>query len=123
MNPSTETDRTWLGRCELLRRISRGDTAELYSARRSGANGFEKLLAIKRVRPDLQHDSHVVDRFLSEARVAALMNHPNIIQVYDLDTAGDGTFMLMEHLHGHDLGALASELYFRRQRMSLPQVL
>lgn len=95
--------------------------AELYSARRSGANGFEKLLAIKRVRPDLQHDAQVVDMFLDEARVAALMNHPNIVQVYDLDTDGESTFMLMEHLHGHDLGALCSELFLRRQRMSVPQ--
>jgi serine/threonine-protein kinase len=85
-----------------LARIGCGGMGEIYLAvlRRDGA--FEKRLAIKRILPVLSRDPSFVSLFSREARLAALLNHQNIVQVYDYGREGDDTSS-PECVEGSDL--------------------
>lgn len=97
---------TRLGRYTLRRRIGRGGMAELYLAQVTGIEGFEKLVAIKLVLPHVADEPQFVEMFLDEARLAARLDHPNIVQVLDLGVADGEHFMAMEYVHGHDVRQL-----------------
>ena len=97
---------TRLGRYVLQRRIARGGMAELYLAQVHGVEGFEKLVAIKLVLPHVADDPTFVEMFLDEARLAARLDHPNIVQVLDLGVADGEHFMAMEYVHGRDVKQL-----------------
>jgi eukaryotic-like serine/threonine-protein kinase len=92
------------GKYLLLRQIAVGGMAEVYLARSSGPAGFEKECVIKRILPALALDAQFVQMFLDEARIAARLTHPNIVQMYDLGEIGaHDYFLAMEHVHGVDL--------------------
>jgi serine/threonine-protein kinase len=76
------------GKYELIRQLAVGGMAELYLARTLGIEGFEKLVAIKRILPQHMDDAHFVSMFLNEARLAATLHHPNIAQV-EVQRVGD----------------------------------
>ncbi|HWB82046.1 MAG TPA: serine/threonine-protein kinase [Nannocystaceae bacterium] len=92
-----------LGRYQVLRRIAVGGMAELYLARNVGRAGFEKLVAIKRVRPHLAEDGEFVQMFLDEARLAAGLEHSGIASVFDFGSSGREHFMAMEYVHGKNV--------------------
>ena len=73
-----------LGKYELVGRIGFGGMAEVYLARQKGPAGFVKLVAIKRLLPHLHADKGLVEMFLDEARIAARISHPNVVQIFDL---------------------------------------
>ena len=78
--------------------------AEVYLARQSGPAGWEKECVIKRILPTLAADQQFVQMFLDEARIAARLNHPNIVQIFDLGQVGPKEFFIaMEYVHGVDL--------------------
>jgi serine/threonine protein kinase len=89
-----------LGRYELLGELGRGGMAELYLARRLGAAGLEKLVAIKRILPHLAQDPHFVQLFQQEAKIASRLSHPNICPVDELDETDGELFLVMEYLEG-----------------------
>src|SRR5258706_3560082 len=68
----------------LLGQLAKGGMAELFLARANGLGGFERLLVIKRVLPALAHDTEFVRMLLDEARIAATLQHSNIVQVFDV---------------------------------------
>lgn len=72
-----------LGPYELVERLATGGMAEVYLARRAGPHGFSKLVAVKRILPQLARDADFVAMFVDEARVCARLCHPNIVQVFD----------------------------------------
>src|SRR5215470_5176557 len=72
-----------LGPYELIERIATGGMAEVYLARRAGPHGFQKVVAVKRILPQLAQDTDFVAMFVDEARVCARLAHPNIVQVFD----------------------------------------
>ncbi|HSP80046.1 MAG TPA: serine/threonine-protein kinase, partial [Myxococcaceae bacterium] len=80
-----------------------GGMAELFLAQQSGPDGFEKPVVIKRIRPHLSRQSAFVRMFLNEARLAAQLNHPNIVQIHDLGKEGDSYYIGMEYLFGRDM--------------------
>jgi serine/threonine protein kinase len=92
-----------LGRYQLVRRLGIGGMAELYLARSSGIEGFEKLVTVKRIRPDMAHDGQLIRMFLDEARLAARLQHANVAQVFDVGEAEGSYFFAMEYVEGHDL--------------------
>ncbi len=92
-----------LGRYQVLRRIAVGGMAELYLARHVGRAGFEKMVAIKRVRPHLAEDGEFVQMFLDEARLAASLEHSGIASVFDFGSVGNEHFMAMEYIHGKNV--------------------
>jgi serine/threonine protein kinase len=95
---------TSYGRYQLLKKLAAGGMAEVYLARQSGLEGFEKLIVVKRILPHLASDEEFVHMFLNEARIAARFNHANIVQIYDLGMIESTYFIAMEYVHGEDLG-------------------
>ncbi len=94
------------GNYELVRRIAQGGMAEVFLAKFTGVEGFERWVVIKRMLPELSVRKDFVEMFLDEARLAARFNHPNIVQVYELGERTGTYFMAMEYVDGPHLGAL-----------------
>ncbi len=99
---SSDTARQY-GKYLLLDRIGQGGMAELFRAKLTGAQGFEKLLALKRILPHLADDESLVTAFIDEARLAAFLQHPNIVQIYDFGELEGSYYIAMEYLSGKDL--------------------
>jgi serine/threonine protein kinase len=99
-----------LGRYTIVRRIGSGGMAELYLARARGIGGFDKLFALKLVLPHVADDPDFVSMFLDEARLAATLDHANIVHVVDIGRVGDDHFYAMEYVHGLDLRTLSRGL-------------
>lgn len=94
------------GRYHLLEKISAGGMAEVFKAKSYGVAGFEKLLVIKKILPNLNSDKEFIEMFLDEARISVSLSHGNIVQVIDLGREGESYFMAMEYVHGFDLARL-----------------
>ncbi len=90
-------------RYEILRRIGTGGMAEVLLARQRGLQGFQKKVVVKRILPQLASNPDFVEMFLREARIAARINHPNVVQIYDLGQDGEHYFIAMEYVRGWDL--------------------
>jgi serine/threonine-protein kinase len=95
-----------LGRYELITRIGQGGMAEVQLALQRGPAGFEKLVVVKLVHENLATQKAFVDMLLDEARVAALVKHPNVVDIYDLGEAEGRYFIAMEYLEGEPLLAV-----------------
>src|SRR5512139_2277258 len=104
------------GRYQLLELIARGGMAEVHKAKSHGVEGFEKVLVIKSILPELSRDAEFVEMFVKEAKIAVSLSHPNIVQVFDLGRADDRYFIAMEYVAGTDL----STLLRRAARHELP---
>ncbi len=91
------------GRYQLLKKLATGGMAQIYLARQVGPEGFEKLLVVKRILPHLAENEDFITMFLDEARIAARLNHPNIVQIFDLGAQDDSFFIAMEFIHGEDV--------------------
>ena len=96
------------GRYELLGRLGSGGMAEVYLARAVGLEDFEfeKIVVLKRVLPERIDDRRYAAMFRDEARVAATLEHPNIVHTHDIGIKDDECFFTMEYLHGEDLKAI-----------------
>ena len=97
------------GKYLLLDKIAVGGMAELYRAKLTGAQGFEKLIAIKKILPHLTTDEALVNSFIDEAKLAALLHHQNIVQIYDFGSMEGSYFIAMEHLFGKDLRLITNK--------------
>jgi serine/threonine protein kinase len=94
-----------VGRYELLVRIASGGMATVHLARARGVAGFERLFAVKLCHPHLREDPSFVAMFLDEARLAALIHHPNVVATVDLGTEEE-LFLVMEYVEGGALNRL-----------------
>jgi serine/threonine protein kinase len=102
--PATPIGR--IGRYDLLRTIGWGGMAQVYLGRATGEAGFTKLVALKVLQPELAGQPQVVRHFLDEARLAAQIDHPNVVQTVDLGRSDDHYFIAMEYVDGADLSRL-----------------
>lgn len=99
---------TRLGDYVLDRKIATGGMAEIWLGRKAGPAGFTKQVVVKRILRHLSEDSKFREMFLDEARLAAQLEHPNIVQIFDLGESGGDYFIAMEYIDGWDLeGILA----------------
>jgi len=98
-----------LGKYILLDKLAVGGMAELYRAMITGVQGFEKLIAIKKILPHLATEEELVRSFIDEAKLAALLHHQNIVQIYDFGSLGDTYFIAMEYLLGKDCRIITSK--------------
>jgi serine/threonine protein kinase/tetratricopeptide (TPR) repeat protein len=94
------------GRYTLLEKIGQGGMAEVFRAKSFGVEGFEKVLVIKRILPQLAREPRFVEMFVREAKLAVRLSHANVVQVFDLGRVGDALFIAMEYVHGLDLATL-----------------
>jgi serine/threonine-protein kinase len=83
-----------------LRPLASGGMASVELALQVSSGGFERLVVVKRIRPELAATPQMVAMFMEEARIAALLNHPNLIHAYELCEEDAGMFLAMEHLRG-----------------------
>src|SRR5256886_13339483 len=113
---------TPFGKYKLLRLIASGGMAEVYLARQAGAAGFEKLVCLKRILPHLARDRQFVEMFLNEARLAARLDHPNIVSIYDLGEANGNYFIAMEFIDGPSLRAVAKRARERGERLPIAEM-
>ncbi|MCF8049768.1 MAG: protein kinase [Desulfobacterales bacterium] len=88
---------------QMLDRLAVGGMAEVYRGKLTGERGFEKLVVVKRMLPHVAEDQEMVSHFIEEARLDALLQHDNIIHVYDFGEAEGSYFIAMEYLFGKDL--------------------
>ena len=91
------------GKYHLISHLATGGMADIFLASQKSIGGFEKLLVIKRILPNLAKDRKFIEMFLDEARIAAQLNHPNVIQIFDLGQVQGRFFIAMEYLSGESL--------------------
>ncbi|MEM6730760.1 MAG: serine/threonine protein kinase, partial [Myxococcota bacterium] len=72
------------GKYDIVRRLAVGGMGEIFLARQLGLEGFDRLVILKTLLPDLAEDEESVRSFLDEARIAATLNHPNIVGIYEV---------------------------------------
>jgi len=94
------------GRYQLLGLLGQGGMGRLYIAERRGIQGFVKIVALKRIQPHLADSKQLREMFLNEARIAARLEHPNIVATYELGEVDGNYFISMEYLPGEDLSAI-----------------
>ena len=110
---------TAFGSYELLEPIATGGMAEVYRARMRGMEGFEKIVAIKRILPHLSDNNEFVSMFIDEAKLAAQLQHPSIIHIYDLGRIERSYYIAMEYVDGRDLRSLLRLLEEKGARLPL----
>ena len=94
------------GKYYLLERINVGGMAEVFRAKAYGAEGFERLVAVKRILPSIAEDKQFIDMFIAEAKIAVQLNHANIAQLFELGVVDGAHYIALEHIHGRDLRAI-----------------
>ena len=109
------------GNYELLEKVAVGGMAELFKARERGGAEAGRIVAIKRILPHLSDNDEFVRMFIEEAKLAAQLDHPNIVQIYDMGKAGGSFYIAMAFIDGRDLRALMRKI--REYRLPMPEPL
>jgi serine/threonine protein kinase len=94
------------GKYLLLDRINVGGMAEVFKAKAFGVEGFERLVAVKRILPNIAEDEEFITMFIDEAKIAVQLSHANICQIFDLGKVDDAFFIALEFVSGKDLRAI-----------------
>jgi serine/threonine protein kinase len=108
---------TQIGRYELLIKLAVGGMGSVYVGRQRGAAGFERLVAIKRMHSHVAQTPEMLGAFLDEARIAALIHHPNVVRVQDVYESEGECLLVMDYVDGVALSGL---LWAMRQRGEMP---
>jgi serine/threonine-protein kinase len=104
----------------LLEKVGQGGMAEIFRAQTSGPNNFTKEVAIKRILSHLSSNEDFVTQFLDEARIAGSLNHPNIVQIYDVAQVDANYYIAMEYIHGRHLGQVIRRVTERNTFFPVP---
>jgi serine/threonine protein kinase len=111
------------GKYRPFRRLAVGGMAEIFLAYARSGHGFEKLVVLKRVLPAYAENREFMRMFLDEARLAATLDHPNIVHVYDIGEHGGNVFFAMEYVHGQSLLKLMRQITNARRWLPLEHAL
>src|SRR3954447_11877275 len=109
-----------IGRYRLLGRIGEGGMAEVYRAVMMGPEGFERELVLKRILPRLSESGDFKTMFVREAKISALLLHPNIVQIYEFGEAEGAYFIAMENVQGVTLREALNTL--RKDQRAMPHM-
>ena len=109
-----------LGRYRLYGELASGGMATVHLARQIGSDGFSRMVAIKRLHPQFGKLEEFVEMFLSEARLAARIRHPNVVQPLDVLRVDDEVFLVMEFVEGDSLSRLMKATVGRQESVPLP---
>lgn len=107
-----------LGRYRLTEKIASGGMASVYRATLVGAAGFEKQFAVKRILPQWSHDHEFARLLAQEAKILTTLEHPNIVQVFELGEECGSLYLVMEFIDGWDLKRVLNGL--REHGKTLP---
>ncbi|MGC4069832.1 MAG: serine/threonine-protein kinase [Polyangiaceae bacterium] len=106
--PADPVGRQRVDRYELVGEIASGGMATVFLARRAGVGGFQRFVAIKRLHPHLAEEAEFVEMFLDEARLAALIHHPNVVSITEVGANERGYYLVMDYVEGDTLARLLS---------------
>jgi serine/threonine protein kinase len=109
-----------VGKYQLIRKLATGGMAEVFLARAEGPGGFSKKLVVKRILPHFVSDPTFAAMFLSEARLAAELNHPNVVQIFDFGQADGQYYLAMEFIDGANLRVLNAAAIAQGVRIPFP---
>ena len=109
-----------LGKYRLLGPLAAGGMGEVFLAEQEGPHGFRRRVVVKRLLRHLASDPGFVEMFLNEARVAALITHPNVAQIVELGEADGAYFIAMEYVRGRSLRRLLGKLRARGEKVPPP---
>ncbi|MCK5807951.1 serine/threonine protein kinase [bacterium] len=98
------------GKYYLLELIAQGGMAEVFKAKMFGVEGFEKIVAIKKILQEIAEDSDFIEMFIDEAKIAVQLQHPNIVQILELGKIDDAYFIAMELVNGRDIKTVRKRL-------------
>src|SRR5580704_1168154 len=98
------------GRYVLLDRIGAGGMADVFRAVMPGVEGFQRTFVVKRILAERAKSPYFVEMFIQEARINAILHHPNIVQVFDFGNVGGTYFLAMEYVRGRDVSAILRRL-------------
>lgn len=110
------------GKYYLLERINIGGMAEIFKAKAFGVEGFERMLAVKKILSSIAEDESFINMFIDEAKIAGQLNHPNIAQIFDLGKVNDSYFIAMEYISGKDLKTIFERSRRLGEKVSVPRV-
>ena len=119
MESATSTGRVFqpetFGKYFLIDKVAVGGMAEVFRAKTFSHGGFEKLLVIKRILQHLGDNGEFVEMFIDEAKISVMLQHPNIVQIYDFGKCRENYFIAMECVEGKDLKIILRKLAERRK--------
>ncbi|HVU03216.1 MAG TPA: protein kinase [Polyangiaceae bacterium] len=108
-----------LGRYRVVKPLARGGMGVVYLARTEGAAGFTRPVVVKRIIPDLAGDETTANAFVREARILANLQHPGIVNVIDFDEEDGAYVMVLEYVHGYNLGQWHKYVVDTRKRFPI----
>ncbi|NTU57265.1 MAG: serine/threonine protein kinase, partial [Anaerolineales bacterium] len=108
-----------LGKVHVDMFLAKGGMAEVYIGTHTT---LHRAVAVKFLKADLQEEPELRDRFEREARVIAMLRHPNIVQIFDFDSYQNQPYLVMEYVPGASLGGYLRELHKKNQRLDLGQI-
>lgn len=108
------------GKYLLLDRVNVGGMAEVFKGKAFGVEGFERLVAVKRILPSIAEDIEFITMFIDEAKISVQLTHANIAQIFDLGKVGDSYFIALEFIHGKDLRAIFDRARKRGEPLPVP---
>ncbi len=109
---------TLFGKYLLLERINVGGMAEVFIAKAFGVEGFERILAIKKILPTMAEDEEFITMFIDEARISVQLNHANVVHINELGKHDDTYFIAMEYVAGRDVRTMLER--YRRRKEIMP---
>ncbi|QDE84330.1 serine/threonine protein kinase [Myxococcus xanthus] len=109
---------TLFGKYLLLERINVGGMAEVFIAKAFGVEGFERILAIKKILPTMAEDEEFITMFIDEARISVQLNHANVVHINELGKYDDTYFIAMEYVAGRDVRTMLER--YRRRKEIMP---
>ncbi|TPV93097.1 MAG: PEGA domain-containing protein [Myxococcales bacterium FL481] len=112
---------TQFGPYLLLERISLGGMAEVFKAKEFGVDGFERIVAVKRILPHVAEDEEFIGMFKDEARIAVQLTHSNIAQIYSLGHEDDSFYIALEYVAGKDLRTIFENVRRENEALSPAQ--
>ncbi|RPI99658.1 MAG: serine/threonine protein kinase, partial [Deltaproteobacteria bacterium] len=120
----TEMSVDWIfGDYRIVKKIATGGMAEVFLAKKMGARGFEKLLAIKRVLPQFSENEDFISMFIDEAKLVAQLSHRNIVQIYDFGSQQGAYYIAMEYVFGKDVRSILKKSVEKQRRIPLLQAI
>ncbi len=106
-----------LGKYELLEKIGAGGMAEVYKARLTGVEGFQKIVVVKKILPGYARNLSFIKMLIEEAKLTSVLQHPNIVSIFELDSVDQQYYIAMEFVDGRDLLKILARCAERKIRV------
>ncbi len=115
-----ETASSSFGQYQLVEKIAQGGMAEIFQGKALDTEGIERAVVIKRILPHIAANPEFVDMLVDEAKIAVMLSHGNIAQIYDLGKVADDYFIVMEYVEGKTLSQIMKRLRSQGKFFPIP---